>query len=290
MSEPFITSAANPLVKRVRALGQRKHRQQENAFVVEGIRAVWQAVESRAAVETLIVAPDLLTSEPARHMIEQQHAAGMRVAAVSASIFERFAAREHPSGLAAIVGSTQRHLADLAVTPRSLFVAVHEAGNPGNLGTILRTMDAVAADGLLLIGDATDPYHPGAVKASMGALFTVPIVRLARAEAALAWCRAQGIGIVTTSSQGGVPHWSARYPQPCLLLFGSEGEGLPPALLRGGDLAVRIPMSGSVDSLNLAVSAAILLYEVRRAQETKAGLPGTEETGSDTDNIAGAIE
>jgi TrmH family RNA methyltransferase len=263
--EPLIRSAANPLIKRMRALAQRKQREAEDAFVVEGIRPVWQAVESGVTVEALIVAPDLLTSEQARLMVAARRNAGMRVVAVSAAVYQSFAEREHPSGLAAIVRIVRRRLAELAVSPRALFVALHETGNPGNLGTILRTMDAVAANGLIVIGAATDPYHPTAVKASMGALFTIPIVRVASADEVLAWCRAHAIGVVTTSAEAREDHWSARYPRPCLLLFGSEGQGLPHGILEAGDLTVRIPMQGHVDSLNLAVSAGILLYEARRA-------------------------
>jgi TrmH family RNA methyltransferase len=264
MYDPPVTSVANPLIKRARALAQRKHRDAEGAFVVEGIRGVWQAVESGAPVETLIVAPALLTSEPARRMVEAQRAAGSRVVAVSAAAYERFAEREHPSGLAAIVRIEERGLSDLAVTPRALFVALHETGNPGNLGAILRSMDAVAANGLIILGNATDPYHPTAIKASMGAIFTIPVVRALTIQALLSWCRAHDIGVVTTSTQANVDHWSARYPEPCLLLFGSEGQGLPAVRLQAGDLAVRIPMQGHVDSLNLAIATGILLYEVRR--------------------------
>lgn len=266
MDERYITSTANPLIKRVRALAQRKHRQAAGAFVVEGIRPVWQAVESAVGVETLILAPELLTSEPAWELVERQRASGTRVVQVSRGVFESFAERDHPSGLAAIARIARRSLDDLVVAPRSLFVALHEAGNPGNLGTILRTMDAVGASGLITIGDATDPYHPTAVKASMGALFTVPLVQVAGIDEVLAWSHGRGIGVVTTSSQAAHPHWSVAYPQSCLLLFGSEGEGLSPGLLAQGDLAVHIPMTGQVDSLNLAVAAGILLYEVRRGQ------------------------
>lgn len=250
----------------MRALAQRKQREAEGAFVVEGIRPVWQAVESGAAVEALVVAPELLISEQARLMVDSQRAAGMRVVAVSAAVFTGVAEREHPSGLAAIVRAADRRLTELVVPPRALFVALHETGNPGNLGTILRTMDAVAADGLIVIGHTTDPYHPTAVKASMGALFTIPIARVATADEVLTWCVRHGIGVVTTSAAARQDHWSARYPQSCLLLLGSEGEGLPAALLHAGDLAVRIPMLGHVDSLNLAVSAGILLYEARRPE------------------------
>jgi TrmH family RNA methyltransferase len=262
-----ISSVANPLIKRIRALARGGRRQEEDLFYVEGIRAVWQAVERDVPLAMLILAPDLLTSEPARRMLAAQEAAGRRVVRVSGAVFKSFAAREHPSGLAALVPVFHATLADLPIGPGALFVALHEPGNPGNLGTILRTLDAVGGSGLITIGAATDPYHPTAVKASMGALFTVPVIPVARWEPVSTWCRARGIGVVTTSSHAArVDHWSARYPDPCLLLFGSEGHGLPDVAVGAGDLAVRIPMSGAVDSLNLAVAAGILLYEVRRSR------------------------
>ncbi len=196
-----IESAANPLIKRIRALQERKGRAQEGAFFVEGIQPVWQAVDAGAAIETLVVAPDLLTSAAAREMIGRQQAAGMPVAEVSTLLYERIATRENPSGLAAIVRILSRDLASLAVTPQSLFVALHEIGNPGNLGTILRTVDAVGGNGILLVGDTTDPYHSNAVRASVGTLFRIPIVPVERVEDVMDWSRAHGVSVVTTSAR-----------------------------------------------------------------------------------------
>ena len=265
LREVTITSTANPLIKRLqRLLAQRKQRQAEGTFVVEGIRGVWQALESGADVELLVLAPDLLTSEPAWAMLEREWDAGRRVVTVSPAVYAGLAEREHPSGLAAVVRMTSTSLDALPVDREALFVGLYQVGNPGNLGTILRTLDAVGGTGLITIGDATDPYHPAAVRASMGALFTLPVASVREPAALRAWCREQGIGIVTTSDRAPIEHWSARYPERCLLLFGNEGEGLPEALLAAGDMAVRIPMYGGADSLNLAVAAGVLLYEVRR--------------------------
>lgn len=260
-----IESTANPLIKRIRLLAQRKEREREGVFVVEGIQPVWQAVESGAAIDTLVVAPELLTSAPAREMVERQQAAGVPVATVSAAVFVRIAAREHPSGLAALVRIPRSSLDALPVTPAAQFVALHEISNPGNLGTIIRTVDAVAADGVILIGEGTDPYHASAVKASMGTLFRVPVVQVASFAVVCAWCRAHGVGIITTSARAACDHWDVRYPAPGLILFGNEGRGLPPEIIAAGDLAVRIPMHGSAGSLNLAVAAGVLLYEILRA-------------------------
>jgi len=259
-----IESAANPLIKRIRTLAQRKGREQAGAFFVEGIQAVWQAVDAGATIETLIVAPDLLTSVAAREMVARQQATGIAVVEVSAAIYARIATRENPSGLAAIVSIMTRYLSSLVVTPASLFVALHEIGNPGNLGTILRTVDAVGGSGVILIGDTTDPYHPNAVKASVGTLFRLPIVQTDQIEDVLEWSRTHGVSIVTTSARATQEHWQIVYPSPLLMLFGNEGRGLPREIVERGDLAVRIPMHGSASSLNLAVAAGVLLYEALR--------------------------
>ena len=266
MQREVITSAANPLIKRIRALEQRKYREQERALFVEGIQPVLEAIRSRAEIETLILAPELLTSEAAHSSIEQQRAAGARIAEVTRRVFESIAEREHPSGLAAIVHLSSQKLDDLSVTAQSIFVGLYEVSNPGNLGTIIRTADAVGASGIILIGETTDPYHPTAVKASRGALFTVPIAHVNNFEELLAWGRAQDVTCVATSSRARLDYWSVEYSLPTLILFGSEGKGLPEALLGDEMTLIKIPMTGTGDSLNLAVSVGVMLYELKRKQ------------------------
>lgn len=263
MSE-VITSAANPLVKRVRLLADRRHRRREAAFVVQGIQPVWQAVEAGAALEVIIVAPDLLRHPGATAMVAAQEAAGVRVARVSGELFSRIADRDGRSGLAAIVRSAPLTLADLPVAAEALFVALHTAANPGNVGTIVRTVSAAGAAGVILIGPSADPRDPAAVKASMGALFTVPVAAAASAADFLAWARQRGIRIAATSARGSVTHWAADLTTPLAILLGSEGTGLPADLLDAADLRVAIPMTGTAESLNLAVAAGVLLYEARR--------------------------
>jgi RNA methyltransferase, TrmH family len=258
----LISSAANPVVKRMRLLAERKHRRREGAFVVEGIQPVWQAVEAGADVELLVVAPGLRGA--AAEMVAAQEAAGVRVARLTSDLFARVSARDGPSGLAAIVRARVAGLATLAVTPGSVYLALHEIGNPGNLGTIIRTANAAGAAGVVLVGSATDPYDPASVKASMGALFTVPLAHAADAAEFLAWAGDAGVAVVTTSAKAPVSFWAADYPRPLALLLGAEGTGLPPDVLAAGHLAVHIPMTGTAESLNLAVAAGLLLYEARK--------------------------
>lgn len=264
MQHDLISSTGNALIKRIRALEQRKRRQEEGAFFVEGIGPVWQAVEHRAKIQALIVAPDLLTSDSARRMVETERQSGTRVVNVSGAVFQSVAQRQNPAGLGAVVEMPLYTLEDVPIAGPAVVVALHEVGNPGNLGTIIRTVDAVGGAGIVLIGDSTDPYHPTAVKASMGTLFAHPLVIVREAKTVLEWQRAHGLQLVTTSAHAPASYWNAPYHLPALFLFGSEGEGLGQDLVSQGDLAVRIPMQGSATSLNLAVSVGVLLYEVRR--------------------------
>lgn len=262
----IITSAANPLVKRMRLLAERKHRRREGAFVVEGIQPVWRAVEAGWQIETLIVAPELLGSSPALTMVAEQEANGVRVARLDRDLFLRLSDREGAPGLAAIVRGRVSTLGDLTVGPDSVFVALHEIGNPGNLGTIIRTVDAVGGAGVILIGDSTDPFAPAAVKASMGSLLAVDVAHVAEAGEFFGWAGGSGVEVVATSGRADCDHWDARYRAPVAVLLGSEGEGLPEGLLARSDRRVRIPMVGTAESLNLAVAAGVMLYEVRRKQ------------------------
>jgi TrmH family RNA methyltransferase len=261
-----ITSAANPLIKRVRLLADRKHRRREAAFVVQGIQPVWQAVEAQAEIEVLIVAPELLRHPGATAMLAEQEAAGVRVARLSGELFGRIADRDGPSGLAAIVRTSPVTLARLAADADSMFVALQSAGNPGNIGTVVRTASAAGAAGVILIGASADPYDPAAVKASMGALFTVPVATAETGTEFQEWAHRSGMRVAATSARGSVTCWQADLTPPIAILLGSEGTGLPDDLLGAADLKVAIPMTGTAESLNLAVAAGILMYEVRRRQ------------------------
>ncbi len=263
MSSEPISSPGNPLLKRIRKLRRRKHRDAERALFVEGIAPVWQALDSGAEVEVLVTAPDLLTSEAARELVASCEGRGTRVVALTAEAFAGIAEREHPAGLGAVVHAPERALDDLVTGTPSLVVALHEVGNPGNLGTIVRTADAAGAAGVVVAGTSADPWHPAAVKASMGTVFSTPVVS-ASLDELLAWARERGLPVVGTSVRGAVDHWDAAFPAPALLLFGSEATGLAPEVLDAADMVVRIPQEGAASSLNLAVAAGILIYEARR--------------------------
>lgn len=267
----LISSASNPLVKRIRALADRRTRRREHAFVVEGVAPVWQAVDAGAEIEVLVVCDELLQRSPARTMVAAQQSAGVSVAHLSLDVFTRISDRDGPSGLAAILKAPESGVETLEVTADSFFVAAHEMSNPGNLGTVIRTAEGLGSAGVLLVGDGADPLSPQAVKASMGSLFHLPVVHLPDLDALFDWARAAGVRTVTTSAKASTRLRDADLSRPLVLLLGAERTGLPTSALDRSDLAVTIEMSGHATSFNVAVAAGILMYEVANAVDFHHG-------------------
>lgn len=255
----LITSPANPFIKRARSLADRRRRRADGAFLAEGGQVVWRAMDSGWPIRTLIYAPELLSNPRALLMVEQAPARGIRVVAVNAAVFGTLSDRDGPSGIAAIVAMPSPGLAELAVGEQSVLVVLEQVGNPGNLGTIVRTADALGGVGVVLLGACADPFAPQAVKASMGSVFALPVVSAGHDEF-LAWARSAGLHLLATS--GAAAHVLAPVDGPVAVLLGSEGAGLSEGLLGAADQIVRIPMTGTAESLNLAVAAGIVLYEL----------------------------
>lgn len=256
----IITSAANPLVKQLRKLADRKYRRAERRFLVDGIQPVWRAVEAGADIEMLVVAPELVAGGPGERLVDRFEHDGGSVTRVSSEVFAALSERDGPTGIVAVVREHDVDLESLEVAVDSVFVGLHEVANPGNLGTVIRTADAFGAAGVVVIGTAADPHAPSAIKASMGSVFAIPVVRVDTADAVFDWATAGGVTTVTTSAHASDVLGAVGIPRPALVLLGNEGSGLPADILDRGDLAVRIPMRGAASSLNLAVAAGIVLY------------------------------
>lgn len=257
----MITSPANPSVKAIRALRQRKEREASGSFFIEGIRLVAEAAQLGAPIERLVVAPDLLASGFARELVAAQAAAGVPLLELSAEVFAGLSQKDGPQGLGAVVRQRWEPLEGLRLDRAPGWVALDRVADPGNLGTILRTADAVGMSGVILVGPSTDPYDPAALRGSMGAVFAQRLVRCTSAELA-AWKRAAGAFVVGTSDKAAADYQAVAYPQPLVLLMGSEREGLAPELQALCDALVSIPMRGRSDSLNLAVATGVMLYEL----------------------------
>jgi RNA methyltransferase, TrmH family len=260
----LITSPSNPLIKQARALRQKKARDESGLFLVEGILHVGEAAEAGWEFESLLYCPERLKSEFGRQLVEKLSHNGTRCQPVAESAFESFAEKENPQGVAALVRKKNRSLAGFSSQNMAFGVALVSPQDPGNLGTILRTLDAVGADGLFLIDGGADPYQPVAVRASMGTLFWKPFTQASFGEFII-WARKNGCRLVGTSAHGSVDYRAFKLDErPTILLLGSEQKGLNPEQIAACGELVSLPMHGRATSLNLAVAAGILLYALKK--------------------------
>ena len=261
--DELISSSSNPLVKQIRSLRQRKGRGKADLFLVEGIHHVGAVIEAGWEIETLLFSPDQLTSDYAHRLIDDVKSRNsVRCVAMTADIFSSLAEKENPQGIAAIV--RQRHLSLEDISPKNcnIGVALVSPQDPGNVGTILRTMDGVGADALFMLDGGVDPYHPSCVRASMGSIFWKPFVQVSFILF-YQWARSNGYCLVGTSAHAKTDFRDFRFgSMPTILLLGSEQKGLSQDQMKMCDLTLSMPMNGRVSSLNLAVAAGILLYSM----------------------------
>lgn len=270
----MITSFANERIKELRRLQDRKYRQETALYWIEGLRNVAAALDDpeNHPLETLVVAPHLLTSSFGQALVEAQRQRGLPVLEVSDAVFERLSRKEGPVGLAAVARQQWTALDDVALRPGKPWVALDSVADPGNLGTILRTLDGAGGDGLILLDQSTDPYDPASVRASMGALHRQKLTRCTLDEFTR-WQARTNAAVIGTSDKATADFHEYRYPAEMILLMGSERQGLQPQHLALCHGVVSIPMHGASDSLNLAVATGIVLYEIeyqwRARQDTR---------------------
>lgn len=268
----MITSKSNARIKQIRALRHRKDRDASGRFWVEGVRIISEAATLMAPILEYVVAPQLLVSEHGRQVDGALQSRGIPRLEVSAEVFATLSGKEGPQGIGAVVRQRWMSLADIRMQGLG-WVALDRVQDPGNLGTVLRTVDAVGGSGVILVGHTTDPYDPTAIRASMGAIFSQCLART-DFDTLVAWKRAGGHKLVGTSDSAESLYDSIAYPLPAVLLMGSEQHGLSPDAQRACDLVVRIPMAGRSDSLNLAVATGVMLYELYRQERRNTGTRG----------------
>ena len=256
-----ITGFSNPLVKQVKALRDKKHRRADGRFLAEGLRILTEALDAGDAPDMLWHAPDTAEHPLARRLTKATEAAGGQVLLTSADILSKLSGKDNPQ---AVLGVYAERLVPLPALDRStsgIWIVAERLRDPGNLGTILRTGDAVGAGGLILVEDCTDPFSVEAVRASMGAIFTQSVSAASWPEF-LAWLRTGPGQLVGTSLKTKTDYQTPRYEAPTFLLVGNESQGLPKDYEEQCDLLVKMPMMGKADSLNAAIATAVMAYEV----------------------------
>ena len=257
----IITSFSNPKVKAIRKLEHKKYREASGEFFIEGLHIVGEAVQTGAPIQSLVIAPDLLVSEFGQSLTKHSAVKDVEKIEVSAEIFEKIAHKANPQGIGAIVRQNWGAIKTLTAKKGDLWVALDEIADPGNLGTTMRTADAVGCRGLILLGSSTDPHDPTAVKASMGSIFSLCLVQTDW-EKFLGWQVENNFNLIGTSDRAETDYQAIHYQRPVILLMGSERHGLPNEMINACDALARIPMAGRADSLNLAVATAVMLYEI----------------------------
>ena len=261
MTRRQITGYSNPTVKYLRSLREKKHRKREGRFLAEGLRLLTDARECGRVPEMLVMAEGRDAHPLITALEEAVEATGGDIIETSADILGKITGKSNPQAVAGVFKEWDTSLDALERNAGQIWLVGQALRDPGNLGTMLRTGDAVGAGGLILIDDCADPFSVEAVRASMGAVFTQQVAQ-ARWEEFLPWLRQDTGQLVAASLREAVPYRAAPYSAPCFILVGNESQGLPQSYEMACDLRVTMPMRGRADSLNAAVAGAVLAYEV----------------------------
>lgn len=259
-----IESVSNPTIKSIRGLvSQRKHRKESGLFVAEGLKLATDALDADWVVDTLIYGHEVRDQDPVAQAAAKTRARGGTVLEVSRQVLGSITRRDNTQ---MVVGVYQQKTAPLdRITPKKseVWIGLDTVRDPGNLGTIIRTADAVGASGVVLIGETTDPFAVEAVRATMGSIFHVPLTKCTR-EHFKSWIGTWPGQVAGTHLKGATDYRAVRYDGPCFLLMGNEQAGLSDDMADSCKTLVRIPQAGQADSLNLAVATGIMLFEICR--------------------------
>ena len=258
---PVVDRIDDPRLADIVALSERSIRDRTGSFLIEGLRFVNFALEKGLPIDTIVYCPTDLKHPLSRSIVSDLSRRGVPSIATSSSVLLSLANREDPQGLIAVTRQFTQPLAMSTPSSGLCWIAVDTIQSPGNLGTLMRTADCVGAAGVILIGHSVDPYDPGCVRGSMGAIFHQRIVR-SEFEEMLDWSRRHRAMIVGTSPSARRDYHCVRYDRPVILYLGCERKGIDEARQRDCDLMVRIPMVGRSDSLNVSVAGSVMLYEM----------------------------
>ncbi|MEP7453035.1 RNA methyltransferase [Phyllobacterium sp. SB3] len=259
-----VTSLTNPIVKDLRSLALKKFRDQQGVFLAEGLKLVIDALDLGWTIKTLVYSKAGKGNSLVEQVAARTVAKGGDVLEVNEKIISAITRRDNPQMVVGVFQQNLQTLTNIRPQGNDVFVALDRVRDPGNLGTIIRTADAAGAKGIILIGDTTDPFSLETVRATMGSVFAVPLVRATESEF-LSWRKGFSGLIVGTHLKGSVDYRTIPYAnKPVVLLMGNEQQGLPEQLASTCDRLARIPQQGRADSLNLAIATGVMLFEIRR--------------------------
>lgn len=259
----MITSLQNEQVKDLVRLRDRRHRDRTGHFLIEGYREISRAADAGIRMETVYLCRELFLGPNEDDLVERLASGGADIIEMTEGPFRKVSYRDRPEGLLAVAPQFDTALSNVRLTETPLLLVAEAIEKPGNLGTMLRTADAVGADGVVVADATTDPFNPNVVRASTGTLFTVPL-GIGSTPETLDWLRSHRVGIVVTTPDTEAVLWDVDLTGPTAIVVGTEQYGLTDAWLDNADIRVRIPMAGTADSLNAAMAAGLALFEAVR--------------------------
>lgn len=258
-----ITSLTNPTIKDIRGLALPKNRKESGLFVTEGMKLVADAVEEDWPIKILVYGAKVADHPVVKRVATTAHARGGDVLEVSEAVLSKITRRDNPQMVVGVFEQKLTPKSEIRPGPTGVWVALEGIKDPGNLGTIIRTADAVGAEGVILVGDTVDPFGVEAVRATMGSIFHMKLARMS-VEEFKSWRKGWPGIVVGTHLSGKSDYREVDYNRPVMLFMGNEQSGLPDDLAALCDNLVKIPQAGRADSLNLAIATGVMLYEIRR--------------------------
>lgn len=263
MERGLITSAANPRVKAAARLRGRRERDEQGLTLIDGVRETMRALSGGAVLREAFIAPEDCVDQECRALVERLREESIPIWELGRDAFAKLAYGDRVDGVVAVAETPLRRLEDLILPPAPLIAVIEGVEKPGNLGAILRTADGAGVDAVIVAESATDLFNPNIIRASLGAVFAVP-VSVASSGDVLGWLRDRGIAIIAARVDGSVDYTEADYSGAVAIALGSEARGLSDAWGELARASVRVPMLGVADSLNVSATAAVLFYEALR--------------------------
>ncbi len=255
-----ITSPSNPKIKAINALFLRKYRKETGLFLAEGLRSVIEALDCGVIPEQLIFSEDADLHDGLQRAIDETSARGGLCLKVGSSVLEKLSRKENPQMVMGVFKQKFHALSSIDPKESKCWVALEEVRDPGNLGTIIRTVDGVGADGVILIGQCCDPFSVESIRATMGSIFSIPIIPCNRQEFLDLTVTWPGAVIGTALNDRTIDFRAAEYKKPMILVMGNEQAGITETVQNAVHQCVKLPMNGRADSLNLSIATGIMLY------------------------------
>jgi RNA methyltransferase, TrmH family len=261
-----IDSTKNPRLKILAELKERKGREAQGRYLIEGSRETLRALQGGEHILTLLLCPELIDEQRAESIELEQKAKKIEVLELSKAAFEKLSLRQNPDGVIAVAEIQKKNLTDVTLKENALVLVIDGLEKPGNIGALLRSADSVNVDAVFVSGRGTDLYNPNVIRASMGSLFSRPVLAVDTIEL-IDFLRSRRFNIVAATPNTNTLYWYEDFTKATAIVLGTEHEGLSTVWLEAATSQVKIPMSGLADSLNVATAGALLLYEALRQRQ-----------------------